>query len=149
MAVKTTKQQFNQDCTFLGKVDFDQDVVLGRNGEVDGDLKINGKIINNGLGGKIYSHTIRINTGNRIITTTIILSTNTPIDSVTDLFTYLGNRDIAFSGDFSGDGSMRSCAYVHIGTSSGKTYFYDTSMVSYPYPGEVAIESVEDSVYIL
>lgn len=46
MAVKTTKQLFNQDCTFLGKAEFDQDVVLGKNGEVDGNLQVNGSILN-------------------------------------------------------------------------------------------------------
>lgn len=41
MAVKTTKEQFNQDATFHGKVDIEGDVTLGKNAEVDGKLTIN------------------------------------------------------------------------------------------------------------
>lgn len=103
-----------------------------------------------GTGGKqLYSHCLRLNTSSAVggCSCQIVLATNQVIDSLTDLFTVLGNRTIAVVGYLQdGSGNAKYVDYVKVGTTVANSYIHVYG------PGEqtfsaFGITTVSDSVF--
>lgn len=98
-----------------------------------------------------YTHTITLGApGSGCATFTIELSTNQPIDSLTDLTTILGNRVVAISGGYvmGGGSSPVQVVRAKIGTTAASCSVESINLSPYSF-SDVGISSISDNVYLL
>lgn len=161
MAVKTTKEQFNQKATFMNGADFDGEkpVEFGGDVEIDGNLTINSASNLSTKDGTTFSqtffrHTIRMyeikgDNETASVFFTAYSKSNLVIDSWQDLLSFFGNTDFAVNGCL-GTGSRGEIYYadlpsfIHIGTTIADTIVYNL-MGTQSGTGAMFV-TIEDSV---